>query len=88
MNGGLGLHVSHASDMVKLAYTIVAAILGGTWLVLTVLGEVRRSRGKDVWGKGRGSSNAKSVRMERIHKAMRAGSERDGYGGGGGGRFA
>ncbi|KAJ4393941.1 hypothetical protein N0V93_003158 [Gnomoniopsis smithogilvyi] len=83
VNGGLGLKVSRASDMVKLAYTIVAAILGGAWLVITVLSEVRKSKGKDIWGTGRPRNNGKSVRMGRIDKAVRAEaeSERDSYGG-------
>lgn len=81
VNGGLGLKVARASDMIKLAYTIVAAILGGAWLVMTVLSEVRKSRGKDIWGTGRTKNNGKSVRMGRIDKAVRAEaeSERDSY---------
>lgn len=40
VNGGLGLGLSGggASDVAKLAYTIVAAALGGAWVVITVLG--------------------------------------------------
>lgn len=81
VNGALGLKVSRASDMVKLAYTIVAGILGGAWLVITLLSEVRRSRGKDIWGTGRTRNNGKIVRMSRIDKAVRAraDSERDSY---------
>ncbi|KAJ4423167.1 hypothetical protein N0V82_002161 [Gnomoniopsis sp. IMI 355080] len=90
VNGALGLRVSRASDMVKLAYTIVAGVLGGAWLVITLFSEVRRSRGKDMWDSGKAKNNGKRVRMNRIDKAVRArgDSERNSYSSGAGRRYA
>lgn len=88
VNGALGLKVSNAPDMATLAYTIVAAILGGGWLAVTLLGEVRRLRGRDVFGRFKREGvkgvwrrdRGRTVRMERIDKAVRAGSEDGGHG--------
>lgn len=75
VNGGLGLQLAGAGDTVKLAYTIVAAVLGGSWLVLSVLAEARRARGKDVFGRkrgqqqrgaGAGAHEAPSVGRQRV----------------------
>lgn len=69
VNGGLGLHIAGASDTIKLAYTIVAAVLGGSWVVLAFFGEVRRAGGKDVFG--RQKSEGRSVGMERGYNTVR-----------------
>lgn len=88
MNGGLGLRVADAPDTAKLAYTIVAAVLGAGWLVVTLLGEVRRGRGRDALGRPArgGDEKGRDVRLERIDRAVQAG--REGEGRQGGGRFA
>lgn len=77
VNGGLGLAVSGASSMAKLGYTIVAAVMGGAWLLVTVVAGWRGARGRDVFGRTRvgGDSSSRrrrrsrrSVRMERVGK--------------------
>ncbi|CAN8097938.1 unnamed protein product [Discula destructiva] len=75
VNGGLGLQMAGAVDEVKLAYTIVAAVVGGAWGLVTVLGEVRRRRGRDVWGREAAGENKERIRMERIGEAVAVGSE-------------
>ncbi|KAL1867893.1 hypothetical protein Daus18300_006168 [Diaporthe australafricana] len=72
VNGGLGLKLADASDTLKLAYTIVAAIFGGAWIALAVLSECRRSRKK---ANSRGmEETATTVRMIRVQKSPRHGS--------------
>lgn len=70
--------MSNAPDKVKLAYTIVAAVLGGAWLVMTMWSElrklrVRKLRVRDIWGKWRFNfkRNGISVRMVRIDKVVK-----------------
>ncbi|ROW01315.1 hypothetical protein VMCG_05905 [Cytospora schulzeri] len=48
INGGLGLQLARAGDTLKLAYTIIAAIFGGTWIVLAVLKDLRVAHGKQT----------------------------------------
>lgn len=67
-NGGLGLQLAGAGDTLKLAYTIVAAIFGGTWIVLAVLSECRRKRGSDMPGSN--TREGRAIRMERLQKAV------------------
>lgn len=89
VNGGLGLRVADAPDMAKLAYTIVAAVLGAAWLLVSLLSAARRGRGRDALGrraKGDGEKG-RNVRVERLDRAVRAGREGGGRRGGGGGRF-
>lgn len=122
VNGGLGLRISGASDMVSffgcvlgpplyflcstlctppvlidlqtcfshllnklqvmLAYTIIASILASAWVIVALLSELRRMRGRDVFGRlKRGElrvpwrrSRGHGVRMVRIDKAVRTGS--------------
>lgn len=82
VNGGLGLQLAGASDTMKLAYTIVAAVLGGSWLILSMFAEARRARGKDVFGRQRGDQiRTRNVRVERIAKSVREESIDDGRGG-------
>lgn len=44
INGGLGLHIAGASNEIKTAYTAVAGVLGGLWIIVAILSEVRRRR--------------------------------------------
>lgn len=69
VNGGLGLRLAGARDTLKLAYTIVAAVLGGAWIVLAVLSECRKAR-KQSDTRYRGET-APTVRMIRVQKASR-----------------
>lgn len=73
VNGGLGLKLARAADTVKLAYTIVAAVFGGTWAVLAVLSELRRQRGRGVLGgrKTGGGDEPLEVKMVRIQRVGR-----------------
>ncbi|ROW07461.1 hypothetical protein VPNG_07131 [Cytospora leucostoma] len=71
VNGGLGLKLAGAADTVKLAYTIVAAIFGGTWIVLAVLSEFRKQRGRDVLGRRTSEDKPLEVKMVRIQKVGR-----------------
>ncbi|OTA63093.1 hypothetical protein K449DRAFT_433177 [Hypoxylon sp. EC38] len=48
INGGLGLQLARPSQSVIIAYSIVGGILWLIWLMVAVLGEIRRGRGK--WG--------------------------------------
>lgn len=70
VNGGLGLQIAGASDTMKLAYTIVAAVLGGAWIILSLFGEVRRVKGKDAFGRERGNQT-RNMNMERVDKSVR-----------------
>ncbi|KAK7747451.1 hypothetical protein SLS53_001706 [Cytospora paraplurivora] len=71
VNGGLGLKLAGAADTVKLAYTIVAAIFGGTWIVLAVLSEFRKARGRDAFGRKTSEDEPLEVKMVRIQKVGR-----------------
>lgn len=79
INGGLGLKVSRASKKFRIDYGVVAGVIGVAWLAVTIFTEVRRAKGGDFWRTGRSKNNGKSVRMDRIDKAVRAGSERDSF---------
>lgn len=79
INGGLGLRVSRAPRKFRIAYGVVAGVIGVAWLAVTIFTEVRRAKGGDFWRTGRSKNNGKSVRMDRIDKAVRAGSERDSF---------
>lgn len=71
VNGGLGLQISRAPDGATLGYTIVAAVFGGVWVAVTVLGEVRRRRARrDVFGE-----DWRVVRMGRDGQAIKEGGE-------------
>lgn len=52
VNGGLGLHVSGAPSAAKVGYAIVAAVLGGGWLVTGLV----------CWGGARGRRDDGSPR--------------------------
>lgn len=80
VNGGLGLQITGATDTVKLAYTIVAAVLGGAWIILSLFGEARRARGRDTFGRQMGDE-MRGVQMNRMDKAVREESSDDGMGG-------
>lgn len=71
VNGGLGCQLAGAGDTLKLAYTIIAAIFGGTWLVLAVLSECKRKRGSDDHGSMPREGRARGVRRERRQKIGR-----------------
>lgn len=76
VNGGLGLRVSRGSShRAKQAYTIVAAVIGGLWLLVTVVGEIRKSRARDVSGRGAGDSgdHVKNVRAVKKTKGGEGG---------------
>lgn len=75
INGGLGLKVSRAPKKFKIAYGVLAGVVGVAWLAVTVFTEVRKAKGGDFWRTGRSKNNNKSVRMGRIDKAVRAGSD-------------
>lgn len=68
INGGLGLRLAGASETLKLAYTIVAAITGGAWVILALLSECRRGRKKDETRRG---DEVPTVKMIRVQKAER-----------------
>lgn len=72
VNGGLGLKIAHASDDIKLKYTIIAAVLGGLWLVASLVGEARRARRRGVFGRLRASREAtedrRAARPERLRR--------------------
>ncbi|PSR79543.1 hypothetical protein BD289DRAFT_93294 [Coniella lustricola] len=59
VNGGLGLRISNASTDVKTKYAIVAGVLGGLWLLASLLGEGRRARRRGVFGRWRAKRRAK-----------------------------
>lgn len=80
VNGGLGLQLAGANDTQKLAYTIVAAVLGGAWIILSLLGEARRAKGRDVFGRERGVQT-RDVHMNRMDKTVREETSEDGVGG-------
>ncbi|KAK3390111.1 hypothetical protein B0H63DRAFT_464804 [Podospora didyma] len=44
INGGLGLNLAGASDYLKRVYTIVAAVMWVLWMLIALLGEIRRMR--------------------------------------------
>lgn len=71
VNGGLGLRLAGASETLKLAYTIVAAITGGAWVILALLSECRRGRKKVDTSRG---EEAITVKMIRVQKSPRHGS--------------
>lgn len=71
VNGGLGLRLAGASETLKLAYTIVAAITGGAWVILALLSECRRGRKKIETSRG---EEAMTVKMIRVQKSPRHGS--------------
>lgn len=84
INGGLGLAVAGAPSTAKLAYTIVAAVMGGAWLLVTVVAGWRQARGgRDVFGREATREyrwwerRRDSMRMERMDKDGIGG---DGYG--------
>ena len=68
VNGGLGLRLAGAGETLKLAYTIVAAITGGAWVILALLSECRRGRKKVDTRRG---DEVPTVRMIRVQKASR-----------------
>lgn len=74
VNGGLGLHVSGAPSSAKVGYAIVAAVLGGGWLVTVLVCWGVRSR------RGIERPRGKGTRTERIDKAVRAEEGRRGSG--------
>lgn len=71
VNGGLGLRLAGARETLKLAYTIVAAITGGAWVILALLSECRRGRKKVETTHG---DEATAVRIVRVQKPSRHGS--------------
>ncbi|KAB5542808.1 hypothetical protein GE09DRAFT_1133444, partial [Coniochaeta sp. 2T2.1] len=44
INGGLGLRIAGAPSRFKIAYAVIAALLGALWIVAAVLGELKRRR--------------------------------------------
>lgn len=68
INGGLGLRLAGARETLKLAYTIVAAITGGAWVILALLSECRRGRKKADTRRG---DEAPTVETIRVQKAAR-----------------
>ncbi|OIW24694.1 hypothetical protein CONLIGDRAFT_103042 [Coniochaeta ligniaria NRRL 30616] len=44
INGGLGLRIAGASKEIKTAYAAVAGVLGGLWVFLALLSEVKRRK--------------------------------------------
>lgn len=44
INGGLGLYISNSPKGFKIAYAVLAAILGVAWIFVAVISESRRSR--------------------------------------------
>jgi hypothetical protein len=74
VNGGLGLRLAGAGETLKLAYTIVAAVMGGAWVILAMVSECRRGRKK--WDTRRGEEAA-TVKVVQIQKAVRHGGSDD-----------
>lgn len=73
INGGLGLRLAGARETLKLAYTIVAAIMGGAWVILALISECRRGRKKVGTRRGDGDQG-RTVKVVRVQKAARHGS--------------
>jgi sulfite exporter TauE/SafE len=71
VNGGLGLRLAGARETLELAYTIVAAIMGGAWVILALISECRRGRKKVDTSRG---EEAKTVKVIRVQKPARHGS--------------
>ncbi|KAG8169741.1 hypothetical protein KVR01_000486 [Diaporthe batatas] len=71
INGGLGLRLAGARETLKLAYTIVAAIMGGAWVILALISECRKGRKKVDTRRG---DEARTVKVVRVQKAARHGS--------------
>lgn len=71
INGGLGLRLAGASETLKLAYTIVAAIMGGAWVMLALLSECRRGRNKVDSRRG---DEGTTVQVVQVQKPARHGS--------------
>ncbi|OLN87017.1 Cytochrome b561 and DOMON domain-containing protein [Colletotrichum chlorophyti] len=44
INGGLGLYISNSPKEFKIAYAILAAVLGVAWILIAVVSESRRGR--------------------------------------------
>jgi predicted Na+-dependent transporter len=44
INGGLGLYLAGASQSLKTAYAVVAAVLWALWMLAAFAGEIRRCR--------------------------------------------
>lgn len=76
VNGGLGLRLAGARETLKLAYTIVAAITGGAWIILALLSECRRGRKKDDRRRGDEAPTVKMVRIQKAERHVSSESER------------
>lgn len=59
INGGLGLHVSGASLPAKIAYAVVAGVMGLVWLLAACFGEARRARAARREGRRHGGAVSK-----------------------------
>ncbi|KAB5566090.1 hypothetical protein GE09DRAFT_1218367 [Coniochaeta sp. 2T2.1] len=44
INGGLGLKIAGAPSRFKIAYAVISSLLGALWIVVAVLGELKRRR--------------------------------------------
>ncbi|KAF6797076.1 integral membrane protein, partial [Colletotrichum sojae] len=44
INGGLGLYISNSPKEFKIAYSVLAAVLGVSWILIAAISEFRRSR--------------------------------------------
>ncbi len=64
VNGGLGLQIANAPYNIKLAYTIVAAIMWFLWMGTAVIGEIRRWRADRKVVSRRGTRTPKLSREE------------------------
>ncbi|KAK0744859.1 hypothetical protein B0T21DRAFT_407933 [Apiosordaria backusii] len=69
INGGLGLHLSQASNQKKTAYAIVASIIGAIWIGVSIWAEINRKK------KLSDAEKAKEGEDEKMVKAATTGSE-------------
>ena len=69
VNGGLGLRIAGAPSRFKIAYAVVVALLAGLWIVVAVLGELKRRRA----GRKADSKTAREMRRSTRRDERREG---------------
>lgn len=56
VNGGIGMHEKGTDEKYKIAYAVVAGVLGGLYIGAAIWGAIKRSRAPKISTKGSGSS--------------------------------